>query len=488
MGSGKSILIEEICATVHLNSNEVVVVSTSTEGLTRSLYADITARCVDALRHVGVWYGKRKRMGQVVVTCIPSMKALSAQLKAAGKTCVLWIADEAHRTEAVRVLEAKEALAPVHSLGLTATPFRAKSMESLSLFRKLIGKYEVKEAQADGVIVPMQIENYEGEHDDLDEACIDMIQKYGAGPGLANAVNIADAEAFAKLLCDNGIRARAVHSKMTDRDKTAVMDDLRDGKISVAVHVNILTEGANFPWLCWLLLRREVQSRIRFIQECGRLLRANIDTHGKQRLVWGKIIKRFGLFMDMHDLFGSFDLSYEECLGERPEGEDEDDEIEEELPPEQLAARISEGDPPVAMAYIESAVRALVVACACAKMLWRRKIIKKAQRLKPSNKLQQAAMRSAINSIRNFTPVGWAACLDQIVDRPDCVRFGFASDLIDALTGIRKSEKWPPVDSERRISSMPSADTQPDEDIPTRVDKDGQRVIEFGTLAWMNEL
>ena len=293
------------------------------------------------------------------------------------------------------------------------------------------------------------------------------------GPGLANADDIADAEKFADYLNANGVTATAVHSRLPTHRRTAIMDDLKAGKIKCAVHVNLLTEGANYPWLMWLTLRREVESRVRFCQEAGRGLRA----HAGQ--IWGKFYKDECVFNDPHDLFGGFGgISFAEALGEAAP--------KEELPfdvtrPAEAVRSINDPDPPVAMAAIESAVRTIAVACMTAGMMGDRRPIKKADRLKPSNALQQVTLGHVLNTTKQFIPTGWFVCLLAIRERPDCVRFGFASDLISALSGIRQAGRWPDVDAQGRISGVigESPAPAPEEDIKIRTDDDGQNVIDF---------
>ena len=272
------------------------------------------------------------------------------------------------------------------------------------------------------------------------------------GPGLANAVDIADAEAFATYLCDRGIPSSAVHSKQSMHDQRSIIEKLHTGALRCVVHVNLLTEGSNYPWICWMLLRREVESRVRFAQEMGRGLRRCDE------LIWGKITKQQCVFLDPHDQFGSFDLAYTEALGEAPERPEWEGEVPAK--PEFMAERIHEADPPVAMAWIESAVRQLCVACDCAHMLGDRKPIKKAERLKPSTYMQQAAMQSAIHGVEGIAPAGWMKCLEEISYRPDIIRFGFAADLLVALTGIRGQRRWPPIDEERRITTAMGEETR----------------------------
>ncbi|MFH1569163.1 MAG: DEAD/DEAH box helicase family protein [Gemmatimonadota bacterium] len=436
MGAGKSLLVAELAACVELPRNQTVVVSTSTEHLVEDLSQSIGRRC-RMNRHVGVWYGRRKRMGDVVVACTPSVPALAGELRARGLGVALWIADEAHRTECSTILDAHHVLDPAHTLGVTATAFRADKWETMSLFKKLIYRYGVAQAQADGVVVPWRIV-HSPEGGDLDATCLALARE-AVGPGVANAVDIEDAKAFAALLTGAGIPAQAVHSLLHPRQRRKILEDLARGRLRCVVHVNMLSEGVNFPWLRWMLLRRQVESKVRFMQEAGRMLRSSPG-------------KTEATFYDVHDLFGSFQLSYAEALGEPPEKPESDTNADP-----LLAARHIEGeqDPAVALRWIESIIRTLVVACDTAGILVDRKMIPKADRVTPSTPLQQAAMTSAVEATKDLIPAGWRGCLEAVCRRPESVRFGFAADLIVALEGVRRCRRWPPVDAEGRISAVP---------------------------------
>jgi hypothetical protein len=65
----------------------------------------------------------------------------------------------------------------------------------------------------------------------------------------------------------------------------------------------MLAEGFDCPQIRYLVMRRNVGSRVRFAQEVGRGLRA---CEGKDKC----------FLFDPHDLFLTHDLSFEACLGE----------------------------------------------------------------------------------------------------------------------------------------------------------------------------
>ena len=433
MGSGKSLLIAALANSMPLKYNEVVILSTSTEHLVESLHEDLKQMGVCP----GIWYGRQKRLGNIIVTCVPSVKTLSARLKILGKTVKLWIADEAHKTECNNILECYEALNPFYAIGFTATAFRSIHKETISLFEKIIYKYGVKQALEDGVIVPWRIVHWHVEiPENVNDMYLSMIRD-AVGPGMANADDIADAEKFAAFLTENQIPAKAIHSRLHSRVKKSILSDLKAGKLKCIVHVNMLAEGANFPFLKWSLLRRQVEARVRFIQEIGRLLRSYP-------------CKDEAVFYDPHDLFGSFSLSYQEALGEVIE--EEKPEKEEILTPDEIMIRIKNGDPPMILTIIESTIRALTVACDT-QTNYPRRILTKIERLKPSTVLQAMSVRSNINLVNGNIPVSWGQCLNTIIQKSTEIRFGFMADLIWVLSSVRESGQWP-MSISNRIGEM----------------------------------
>lgn len=460
MRSGKSILIDEICATANLENNEYIVVSTSSQRLTNDLFTSVSRRC--ASRSVGIWYAGRKRLGQITICCDDSLEQLSEKLKAIGKTVLLWVADECHKTQSDTVIKAVRILSPLNSIGFTATPFRSCPKQTISLFRRLIYRYSVADAIKDKVIVPWKIENWYGEDRELDESCEQMIRKFGAGPGLVNASTINDAEEYAGYLTKRNIPARAIHSGHDMREQNRILDMVKHGELRCAIHVNTLAEGVTLPWLYWLCMRRQVSARVRFIQELGRILGAHPG-------------KEYATFLDPHDLFGSFNLSYAEALGEAGE----EPEVELSLDPKENAERIANLDPALSLALIESVVRTLVVACDVNGILVARRPIKKVDRLKPSNREQHAVMAMGIRKVNDLASDGWRACLNEIAKRPDMLRFGFAAELQLALNSIYKAQRWPELGSDGLISGMPEEKKY---ETPLVADKHGQFQVEWGRL------
>lgn len=332
MGAGKSAVIGEICASLDLDKVNPVVITTPTIRLVKQLYETISGRI--GAGNVGLFYTDHKFVGAVTICCVDSVESLAHRMEKNGQSCSLWIADEAHKTECDTIIEAHEHLGPCSQIGFTATPFRSSEKEELSLWQNLIFEYDHRQAIKDGVVVPPKVRHYQGDRTMLDEVCIEMIRNTlseGYGPGMVNALTIDRSEhlnstgaiEFASKLRGAGVRAESVHSQNADETNEHRLAMLEHGELDCVVHVNQLAEGANFPWMQWLCLRRPTSSRVRFCQEVGRVLRS----HGQ---------KTHGLVLDPLDLFETFGLTgdYEAVL--------EGDAYSQDTPVEKAATEVDE--------------------------------------------------------------------------------------------------------------------------------------------------
>jgi len=340
MGAGKSAVIAELCDAVQLDDGESIVVTTPKLDLVDQISA--TIREVVGARHVGTFDGRTKQPTRpIVVTCVPSAPTLADAMQEAGRDCTLWIADEAHGTECDTMHKSAVELQPDAQIGFTATPYRSDDDEELRLWERCLVEYTAEEAMQDGVVVPYDVEHWTGSTpgvETLDDVCVEMIRRHtdGLGPGVVNAPKsfkkhqrdgtyTDDADQFAARLRQEGIPARAVHSKKRDAHNKKALADLESGELRCIVHVDMFSEGSDFPFLRWMCLRRPVGSKVRFCQEVGRALRGNCP--GKDK----------ALFLDPHDLFGSFGLTYEAVLGggeatpPDPVDEEEADEAKEAI-------------------------------------------------------------------------------------------------------------------------------------------------------------
>ena len=446
-GAGKSRLIGEILAArvPRLLADEVAVITTPTQRLVRQLSA--TAR-----QHLGepvdCHYARRKwRTARVIVCCNASAPGLAARLTAEGKRIGLWVADEAHRTETPEIHRFAEAAPAVTALAVTATPYRAEAAESLRLWSDLLYRYSPSEALADGVLVPWRAVPWTGDADtEIDPAALAMIREHLAdglaGPGTVNALSCDDAEQFAAQLAAEGIAARPIHSRLTDREQDHRIEQLRRGQIGVLVYPSLLSEGVDFPWLRWGCLRRPVKSRVRFIQELGRFLRT---TPGKSEAV---ILDPLGL-LEQHA------TRVDAALGWIPDAEQpeplEVDDLEDldpaddeyEIEPRRIVARVADalGAYARTLLYLAIADGQIDPALAPQGGAWRRR---------PASDKQARYLGVLANQDRNLdpehaAPIRAAAAAGLI---PSC---GAAGDLITLLKGL--AEPWTPGARLRPLSA-----------------------------------
>ena len=311
MGAGKSVLLAELAyqALNKLRPDYKVVVVAPRQNLIRQLSKTIKVRCGE--ENVGCYYAEEKDLDKcIIVTTYVSAPTIAKQINVA-----MLIGDEVHGTEAEHFKNSYEHLNPACAIGFTATPYRSDENETLSLWDEVIYRYTAGDALSDGVIVPWKLVHWDGTgSSQTDLVCLNLIRKMD-GPGVVSALNIQDAETYANYLSDNGVPAKSIHSGMRKDLRQNLLQQLENGTLKCLVHVSLLAEGVDMPWLRWLCLRRPVGARVRFVQEVGRVLRCNPG-------------KEFAYIIDPHDLFGTHSLSNPEKLGEvltREEKEYEDE-------------------------------------------------------------------------------------------------------------------------------------------------------------------
>jgi superfamily II DNA or RNA helicase len=233
---------------------------------------------------------------------------LTLEIERAGLTVALHIADECHKTVSPSVGAHFAHAHPSALIGFTATPYRATEGERLALFDRVVYDYGLTEAIRDGVILlPTLVSGSQDlvTDDEIDAACTQMIcahlERHG-GAGVVSAQSIEDAEGYAAHLAREGVRAEAIHSRQGRDVQASLLERLRVGALDALVHVSLLAEGVDLPWLSWLCMRRQTSSRVRFAQEVGRVVRTAPGKTG----CW---------VLDPHDLWGQLSLDYDAVLG-----------------------------------------------------------------------------------------------------------------------------------------------------------------------------
>ena len=431
MGAGKSVAQAEIVARSMERGR--VVVTAPTEALVEQLGETMRQRC--GAENVGLYYGRTKQPERrVIVACTPSVASLTRRIDG----CALWVADECHRTEAAGLLEAVPALRAERRIGFSATPYLGNEAKTLSLWEDELYRYGPGPAMRDGVIVPprfvMWEEGWGVAPDDRDDALLSMMERTGVlalGPGVVNAANIEDAEAFAQRLNDSGIPAGVVHSELGPV-KARRLYDLEMGRIKVLVHVKMLVEGVDLPWLRWMGLRRPLgsQARVHFAQEVGRCLRAYAG-------------KSDGVILDPLGLSESFSLTAESALGwaEPPAPAD----------PRATAETTERGEamaPPVVVAStIGRWSRQLSLAVESDGMGFSGMLMSAStRRTEPSSK-QINALRRMVNYSKRIADERIAGEVRTAIGAVERLNRGEASDLMTVLMGLSRQPsgtRWMP--------------------------------------------
>lgn len=431
MGAGKTSLTAALVATALPRSvGRAIVVAVPTQALVEQTATSLGG--VIRLGEVGRYYADRKEPHrQVVVCCYPSLAQLHADLVEADRKVALLVVDELHKSEAEQIRAVIPALAPASQAGLTATPYRSLPKESLSLWDEVVYRYTLVDALQDGVLVPMRRVTWDGEGDgEVDEVVLDMVRRHARGPGIVSARDIGDAEAYATWLSDRGIRAAAIHSRLSTFDRQQRLGALEVGGYDCLVHVSLLAEGVDMPWLRWIGLRRPVQARVRFLQELGRVLRVH---PGKEE----------GLVLDPHDLLGVHGLHHAEAIGAALE-----DAAERES--RDVAEAGSRGETAEARAIaidgLTRYLRALVLELQAASILEVRTISGSSWRSAAPSERQVSAL-GKMSRLTRHAPPEHREVLRVLVKHPWSLTRGQCSDLMDVLGG---GARWCRAVAERR--------------------------------------
>jgi len=307
-GAGKSDAIGLLLSGLAPSPGWVDVVVVPTQNLVRQTVGEAAGPRRGGLRGWGLaavpWYQGHATIGpedRVIVACRPSVVTLVDQLVAMGRCVRCLVIDEAHGLgedsrcrAALADLEercttaAQRAGAGIRWIGFTATPQREDMSELAALWPAgLLYTYSMADAIRDGVIMRPEVivpEAEEGGPDeaDQDELTIQMIERHAVGPTVCDAATIRQAREFAELLTERGIPAAAVWGSQRQADTDKALDDLRAGRIRVVVHVKLLSEGVDMPWLRTMVVRIRTGSMVRWVQTVGRVVRV---CEGKDRAV-----------------------------------------------------------------------------------------------------------------------------------------------------------------------------------------------------------
>jgi len=247
------------------------------------------------------------------------------------------VVDEAHHAYAEGYQTILQHLVPRFKLGITATPRRfsdrkhirdifgscALKMNLLELvragiliekigFRKIETNVEVEARLADSGEFNLphfwsQIKDT-ARNEVVANTYLELEEGKRNRPALTFCVSVEHAQAMAELYKQKGIKAEALHGKLSKEERSRVLRDFESGALSMITCVDILNEGYDFPPIEVILMARPTRSKTVWLQQVGRGTRKSPAT-GKKDL----------LIIDFVDNLGAFQkqITFEEIFKSR---------------------------------------------------------------------------------------------------------------------------------------------------------------------------
>lgn len=203
--------------------------------------------------------------------------------------------DEAHRSGSVSYRRILNYFTPIFCLGMTATPERTDDYSIYQLFDYNIA-YEIRlhDALKEKMLTPFHyvgIQDYEFEGRMIDDKTplrllvtkqrvnyvLKQLEYYGYSGtqvhGLVFCSNVIEADEVAQYLTKNGHPAVKLDGSDSIKQRNQVVSQLEQGQLEYIVTVDIFNEGIDIPCINQVVMLRNTQSSIVFIQQLGRGLR-----------------------------------------------------------------------------------------------------------------------------------------------------------------------------------------------------------------------
>ncbi|QNQ81642.1 DUF3427 domain-containing protein [Lactobacillus sp. PV037] len=203
--------------------------------------------------------------------------------------------DEAHRTAAPSYQKIMRHFKPKFWLGMTATPERMDEQNIFEIFDyNLAFEIRLADALKQGMLTPFHyvgVQDYEANDEVITETSnlrkltsearvnylLKEIQYYGysgeKARGLVFCSKLDEAAELAKLFTQNGHPAFALTNADSNKRRQEVVNQLKSGAIEYIFTVDLFNEGIDIPELNQIIMLRNTQSSIVFLQQLGRGLR-----------------------------------------------------------------------------------------------------------------------------------------------------------------------------------------------------------------------
>ena len=203
--------------------------------------------------------------------------------------------DEVHRAGADSYLKIIDHFEPQFLLGMTATPERTDNFNIFELFNYNVA-YEIRlqEALEEEMLCPFHyfgVTDYELDGELIDDTAhlqmlihkeridhiTEKISYYGYSGdrvrGLMFCSKKEEAHLLSNLLNLRGYKTIALTGDNSQEEREDAIDKLENGELEYILTVDIFNEGIDIPFINQIVMLRQTQSSIIFIQQLGRGLR-----------------------------------------------------------------------------------------------------------------------------------------------------------------------------------------------------------------------
>ena len=210
------------------------------------------------------------------------------------------ITDEAHHAAAKSYQRIYKHFADAWNIGFTATPWRGDNLVLADTFKHIVFgptvealikakalasfkviAFDIFEQRRDRLVVGKKGDYTDASlsklYDDFDYLkVVDKFNLFLEGKKtIAYVPDIRAAVAFEEEFISHGLRARAIHSKMTAGKIAAAIKDFREDRVDILCNVDMVGEGFNVPNCEAVMLLRPTKSLSLHLQQSMRCMRKN---------------------------------------------------------------------------------------------------------------------------------------------------------------------------------------------------------------------
>lgn len=286
-GTGKTVLFAEIVKRGFDNSRKILIVVHRKE-LIEQITEKLTAREVPVGHIVA---GIKADYTQTVQ--VASIQTLSRREHPEANLIII---DECHHAKADTYKKLWDIYPDAKFLGVTATPIRLSGEGFDDLFDELIVSMSTQKFIELGFLVPVVhlvgsnpnlsgIKERQGDYitkmladvmmdNDIMTDLVDSYKENAMGkPAIVFAVDVKHSQSIVERYNAERITAAHIDAQTSKSERTAILNNFRNGVIKVVSNVEIITEGFDFPECEVVQLARPTKSLSLYLQMVGRVMR-----------------------------------------------------------------------------------------------------------------------------------------------------------------------------------------------------------------------